>query len=80
MLRGPRLTVFNFSLAKDFSFGERIRLELRSDWVNVFNHPSLGIPGQTFGAANFGEINAATQNGGVAVAPRSGQLSARVTF
>jgi hypothetical protein len=80
MLRGPRLTVFNFSLAKDFSFGERIRLELRSDWVNVFNHPSLGIPGQTFGAANFGEINAATQNGGVAVAPRSGQISARVTF
>ncbi len=53
-LRGPRLTVFNFSLAKNFSFGERIRLELRSDWVNVFNHPSLGIPGQSFGAANFG--------------------------
>jgi hypothetical protein len=79
-LRGPRLTVFNFSLAKDFSFGERIRLELRSDWVNVFNHPSLGIPGQTFGGTNFGEINAATQNGGVAVAPRSGQISARVTF
>jgi hypothetical protein len=80
ILRGPRLTVFNMSLAKDFSFGERIRLELRSDWVNIFNHPSLGIPGQTLGGANFGEINAATQNGGVAVAPRSGQLSARVTF
>jgi hypothetical protein len=80
ILRAPRLTVFNFSLAKDFSFGERIRLELRSDWVNVFNHPSLGIPGQSLGGANFGEINAATQNGGVAVAPRSGQLSARVTF
>jgi hypothetical protein len=80
ILRGPRLTVFNFSLAKNFSFGERIRLELRSDWVNVFNHPSLGIPGQSLGGANFGEINAATQNGGVAVAPRSGQLSARVTF
>jgi hypothetical protein len=50
-LVGPRLTVFNMSVAKDFSFGERIRLELRSDWVNVFNHPSLGIPGNT---CNFG--------------------------
>jgi hypothetical protein len=79
-LRGPRLTVFNMSLAKDISFGERVHLELRSDWVNVFNHPSLGIPGQTFGAANFGQINAATLGNGVAVAPRSGQLSARVTF
>jgi hypothetical protein len=79
-LRGPRLTVFNMSLAKDFNFGERVHLQLRSDWVNVFNHPSLNIPGQTFGAANFGQINDATLGNGVAVAPRSGQLSAHVTF
>jgi Carboxypeptidase regulatory-like domain len=79
-LRGPRLTVFNFSMAKDFSFTERVKMEIRSDWVNVFNHPSLGIPGQTFGGANFGQINNATQNNGVAVAARSGQLSARITF
>jgi hypothetical protein len=60
--------------------GERVHLELRSDWVNVFNHPSLNIPGQKFGGANFGEINNGTLGNGVAVAPRSGQLSARVTF
>jgi hypothetical protein len=79
-LRGPRLVVVNFSLAKSFAFGERVHLQLRSDWVNVFNHRSLGIPGNTLGGNNFGEINAATQGGGVAVAPRSGQLSARITF
>ena len=79
-LRGPRLSVLNLSLAKDFHFGERVRLQLRSDWVNALNHPSLGIPGQTFGGSNFGEINNATQGNGVAVKPRSGQLSARVTF
>jgi hypothetical protein len=79
-LRGPRLTVFNFSLAKDFSFGERIRLELRSDWVNIFNHPSFNTPGQSLGGANFGQINNATLGNGVTVAPRSGQLSAKVTF
>src|SRR5581483_1498756 len=59
-LRGPRLTVFNMSFAKDVSFGERVRLEIRSDWVNVFNHPSFGIPGQVFGGSNFGQINNAT--------------------
>lgn len=79
-LRGPRLTVLNLSIAKSFKFGERISLQLRSDWVNALNHPSLGIPGQTFGGSNFGQINDATQNNGVAVAARSGQLSAKITF
>ena len=85
-LRGPRLTVFNMSIAKEFSFGERYRLALRSDWVNVFNHPSFNTPGDVFvagaagGGANFGQINPSTQGGGIAVAPRSGQLSAKFTF
>jgi hypothetical protein len=79
-LRGPRLTVFNMSLAKDFSFGERVKLQVRSDWVNVFNHPSFNTPGNVLGASNFGLINNATQGNGVSVAPRSGQLSAKVTF
>ncbi len=79
-LRGPRLTVVDLSLAKSFSFGERVHLELRSDWVNALNHPSLNIPGQSFGGANFGQINNATLGHGVAVAPRSGQLSAHLTF
>ena len=79
-LRGPRLSVMNLSLAKDFSFGERVHLELRSDWVNALNHPSFNTPGLNFGGSNFGLINSATQGGGVAVAPRSGQLSAKVTF
>jgi carboxypeptidase family protein len=80
ILRGPRLSVVNLSLAKAVRFKERYSLELRADFVNALNHPSLGLPGQTLGAPNFGEINAATQNGGVSVAPRSGQLSALFSF
>jgi hypothetical protein len=79
-LRGARLSVINLSLAKEFSFAERFHLALRADFVNALNHPSLGLPGQSLGGANFGQINAATQNGGVAVAPRSGQLSAVFSF
>jgi hypothetical protein len=79
-LRGPRLTVLNLSIAKSFKFGERVSLQLRSDWVNALNHPSLGIPGQTFGGNYFGEINNNTQGNGVSVAPRSGQISAKITF
>jgi hypothetical protein len=79
-LRGPRLTVFNLSMAKDFSFTERVKLELRSDWVNVFNHPSLNLPGQSFGGNNFGQINDQTLGNGVTVGARTGQLSARISF
>jgi hypothetical protein len=79
-LRGPRLTVFNMSFAKDFAFGERVKLELRSDWVNIFNHPGLNLPGQTFGGSNFGQINNATLGNGVTVGARTGQLSARISF
>ena len=79
-LRGPRLSVVNLSLAKDFNLTERYHMALRADFVNALNHPSLGLPGQKLGASNFGQINYGTQNGGVAVAPRSGQLSAVFTF
>jgi hypothetical protein len=79
-LRGPRLSDVNLSLAKSLDFTERIHLELRADFVNALNHPSFNTPGQIQGASNFGEINNATLGNGVAVAPRSGQLSARVTF
>jgi Carboxypeptidase regulatory-like domain len=79
-LIGPKLSVVNLSLAKGFSITERVHMELRSDWVNALNHPSLNRPGNSLGGANFGQINNATQGNGVAVAPRSGQLSARVTF
>jgi len=79
-VNGPRLTVFNMSIAKGFNVTERVHLEFRSDWVNIFNHPSFGPPSYTLGASNFGLINSAAQNGGIAVAPRSGQLSAMITF
>ncbi|MHB8525088.1 MAG: carboxypeptidase-like regulatory domain-containing protein [Candidatus Acidiferrales bacterium] len=79
-LRGPRLTVVNLSLAKSIAFTEGIRLELRADFVNALNHPSLNIPGDVLGGSNFGQINSATAGNGVTVAPRSGQLSAVVTF
>jgi hypothetical protein len=93
-LRGPRLTVLNMGIGKNFSFGERVKLEVRSDWVNVLNHPSFNtpgnscnldanntcIPGNDPNGGNFGLINNSTQGNGVAVGARSGQLSARITF
>jgi hypothetical protein len=99
-LVGPRLTVINLSLGKQFHFGERFGLELRADFVNALNHPSFQAPHSDIGSAcvvaggaaipcgssNFGIIDASApgfgpgNHNGIAVAPRSGQLSARFTF
>jgi hypothetical protein len=99
-LRGPRLTVMNLSLGKQFHFGERFGLELRADFVNALNHPSFQAPHSDIGSAcvvaggaaipcgssNFGIIDSSApgfgpgNHNGIAVAPRSGQLSARFTF
>jgi hypothetical protein len=78
-LRGPRLTVVNLSLAKNVHFGERVSLEVRGDFVNAFNHPSFGIPGTSLGGGNFGVIDSGDSNA-IAVQPRSGQLSAHISF
>jgi hypothetical protein len=50
-LRGPRLTVLNLSLGKEFHFGERFALQLRADFVNALNHPNFQAPHSDIGSA-----------------------------
>jgi hypothetical protein len=35
---------FDFSLAKNFHFGEAMRLQLRAEFFNIFNHPNFANP------------------------------------
>jgi len=45
--------------SKTISLGERGRLEFRSEFYNIFNHPQLGQPQATFNPLNttgFGSI------------------------
>jgi len=55
ILRGPGLTTFDFSLAKDFRVSERQSFQFRSEFFNAFNHTNLGIPSITIGSG-FGQI------------------------
>ena len=64
---------FDFSLIRDFHFTERIRLQFRGEFFNLFNHTNLSLPAHSFGAAGFGVINSSG-------AARQIQLGARVTF
>jgi hypothetical protein len=73
-LVGPRLTVVNLSMGKTFHWRERLSFELRGDFVNALNHPSFNFPNSDVSSGAEGVINSVT------VAPRSGQLSGRLSF
>jgi hypothetical protein len=61
-LRGPRFSETDMSVHKDFLITETKRLEFRTEFINLFNHPILdfagGIAPFQFGSGTFGQISA----------------------
>jgi hypothetical protein len=58
-VRGPGTWQIDLAADKTFSLPERGRLEFRSEFYNIFNHPQLGQPQVTFNPSNatgFGSI------------------------
>ncbi|HET7207449.1 MAG TPA: carboxypeptidase regulatory-like domain-containing protein [Terriglobales bacterium] len=61
-LRGPRYSVVDLSVHKSFAITEGKRIEFRSDFTNLFNHPVLDFAGGpsafSLSSSSFGVINA----------------------
>jgi hypothetical protein len=47
LVRGPGTWQVDLGTRKTLPFTERVRLEFRSDFYNIFNHPQLGQPQAT---------------------------------
>jgi hypothetical protein len=76
-VRSPFNFASDLSIAKDFGFSpkhENMKLELRMDAENAFNHPVFGTPNTTVGDPQFGVISYTTGT------PRQVQLSAKFMF
>ena len=54
---GPGLHNWDISVIKDTRLRENLRLQLRCEAFNIWNHPAFGNPGTSFGNASFGRIN-----------------------
>ena len=94
-LQLPGINNFDFSIFKNFRFGESRRFQLRADFFNAFNHPQF-IPGspndvQPVNTSGINQVNALTPanlNNGTfnradkvfASNPRVIQLGARFDF
>src|SRR5690242_17946902 len=46
---GPGLTNMDMALAKNTKISEKVKLQLRADAFDVFNHPNYGQPGASGG-------------------------------
>jgi hypothetical protein len=57
VLRGPGLHTWDVSLLKDTLFGERLRLQWRTDFFNASNTPQFNSPGNTIGTPQAGVIS-----------------------
>jgi hypothetical protein len=86
---GPRLFNVDFSLKKDMRFTEALKLQLRLDAFNAFNHPNFGSPNNGLaadhldaggvpipGSGGFGTITSLNSN----VSMRQLQVSLKLVF
>ena len=53
-LRGFGATQWDFSVHRDFSVFESLKLQFRIEAFNVLNHPNFGPPNVGFGSPGFG--------------------------
>jgi hypothetical protein len=59
ILRASGLVNVDFSVLRNFSVTERVRLQFRGEFFNALNHTNLAVPGRTFGSPDFGVISGA---------------------
>ena len=63
--RGPAFTLWNFSVSKTFPLTERLKLRVRNDMVNLWNHRNFGPPENRLVSPAFGQnVRAQVANAG----------------
>jgi hypothetical protein len=73
ILRGPSLFNANVGLLKGTNITERVKLQFRAEFFNIFNNVNFNNPGTTVGTPGFGKITSAKD-------PRILQLMLKLIF
>jgi hypothetical protein len=72
-LAGPGYENVNFSVLKNTAISERLNLQLRAEFFNLFNHPNFDLPDNFLGSPTFGQISSARD-------PRHIQFGVKLLF
>jgi hypothetical protein len=78
VIEGPGRYLWDLSLRKRISVGEKINLQFQADFFNAFNHTNLNNPNTTFGSLTSPNLSFGTITG--AAPGRNIQLGAKLTF
>src|SRR5665213_3357359 len=73
LLVGPGLVNLDAGLVKIVPVRERLQMQLRAEFFNIFNHPNFANPNNSVSGAGLGQILSAAD-------PRIGQLAIKVVF
>lgn len=75
-LRGPKLWIADMALLKNFKlpWKENLRLQIRAEAFNVFNHNNFGLPNANINGTTFGQITTTS------TAAREFQFGIRLDF
>lgn len=83
VLRAPGINNWDFAVFKRTNIGERMGVEFRTEFFNIFNHPYFSPPATGFGgtptANGFGQITS-TVGSGAASAERLIQFALKFVF
>ena len=92
-LRGCDAIQFDMTLRRQFHLAERLALQARADFFNIFNHPNFGSPVNFLSSPQFGQpaqmlagsLGSGGQSGGLSPlyqigGPRSIQLALKLQF
>jgi len=70
---GPGINNFDLALLKDLKITERVQLQFRGEFFNVFNHAQFYNPNGNINSGTFGLVTQARD-------PRIGQLGVKILF
>lgn len=77
---GPGLTTVDFSTFKNFSFREKLKVQFRAEFFNVFNHPNFAAPNFLNDSNNSIDTSNAGVIGSTSTASRQIQLGLKLVF
>jgi hypothetical protein len=79
--RGPGLWQADFGLAKRILLSERMQMQFRSEFFNIFNRAQYGLPLADISTNTFGQIVSVVNAGPVGTGtPRQMQFMLRLEF
>ena len=74
-VRASRVNEASAGLFKNLALTEKVKLQIRGEFFNLFNHPRFGSPETNPGSANFGRVTPSQLN-----MPRVIQVAMKLSF